>query len=811
MRWLKMSALLLVLACGSSDGNGTSPGADAKDTGRWVLPTDLSCSCTPEQKICDGNTVMLCDATGNNWAFSEACTEGTVCANGACVNCQVDQLLCQGNTVIQCKAMGNAVVVETCTCDQICTAGACVICTPGERECREGQSGDGEVWICVGIGPSEAEWQLQQTCTGDLDCINGLCLNPCASDIKLNTNQGCDYYAVDLENSDEPGINGTLSAADAQFAVLVTNPSETKPLGVEISETQKGEPVVSDVVPPKGQKVIKLNARNIPGTVQGEYAWRVKGNHPFVAYQFNPLDNVNPVFSNDASLLLPVNALGTDYMIMTGSGGGAFVTVVGTKSETDVTVTVTAPTTAGDGIPALANGEQFTTTLAAAEVLNIRAADSAVTQYTLTGTTVTANKDVVVFGGNVATISSTVCCADHLEQQMFPTKSWGKKFVCGKSQKRMAENDYWRILALEDGTTLTFSGGLNETQTLNGGKYIEIPTAKDFLIESDKPVLVGQILASSFEVNPAESVCSSNSDCASGVCSGGDGGIGTCIETCTGSQAQCAGNETCIDNTFVGDNAQANGGSCFRQQCGASIGQCPFGSTCVPNDTDPNTGQCYETCTGLGAACANPNNECYGPTNWGNLCLPKECLADWQCSGGGWCSSSGVCVGGCTPQPCADGKSACLPAGFSANPDIKVGICIAPDCNSDADCGAGHTCTKTAEASSCEPIGDPAFILTVPVEQFRDEYTFLTPTAYKEDYINVIAPTTAFVQLDGADIPVSSFTSIPGTNYMVARLPSSDGAHSLKASQPVGLVVYGYHDDVSYGYPGGANLFDLGN
>jgi len=96
------------------------------------------------------------------------------------------------------------------------------------------------------------------------------------------------------------------------------------------------------------------------------------------------------------------------------------------------------------------------------------------------------------------------------------------------------------------------------------------------------------------------------------------------------------------------------------------------------------------------------------------------------------------------------------------------------------------------------------------VEQFRAEYTFLTPNAYKDDYINVVAPSPAAVQLDGVAIPASNFSLIPDSNYMVARLPVSDGAHTLKATAPVGLVVYGYHDDVSYGYPGGANLFDLG-
>ena len=815
MRLLEMCALLFVLACGSSTGeklfpeadtkNGEKlfPEADTKNEGVWVVPLDTSSDCTPNDTICDGNTVMMCSASGNGWSIYEACTDGFVCGNGACVTCQPNQRLCQGNSVVECNEAGNVVPVEACSETMLCTAGACVICTPGVRECRTGVSGDSEVWRCEGVGTAEAEWQLQQTCTGNLDCVDGLCLNPCSSDIKLNTNQGCDYYAVDLENVSEKSKQGVMPPSDAQFAILVTNPSASKPLGVEISETQKGEPIVTAVVQPGGHEVFPLGPRNIVGTVQGEYAWRVKGNRPFVAYQFNPLDNVNPVYSNDASLLLPVNALGTDYMVMTGSGNRSFVTVVGTKSQTEVIVTVTAATMAGDQIPALNAGEQFTTILNAGEVLNILAAYDSELDLTLTGSTVTASKNVAVFGGNVSALSSDKCCADHLEQQMFPTKSWGKKFVCTKSQTRLAENDYWRILAREDATTVTLSGGISDTKILQAGNYVEIPTASDFMIQSDKPILVGQILASSFEIKPAGEVCLTDTDCASGVCFAIHPSFGICMETCQASQSECANNEMCLDHQLMKNNSPKGAGSCYKLPCGALLPECPNDTLCIIGKDNPDEGHCVETCAN-GGTCSNPNKECNKVNSYGYLCVRKNCLTHSDCSNG-LCSTSGACVPDCTPQKCADGKSACYPAEFSS--DLDIDICIAPKCNSDADCRSGHTCSTKG---SCEPIGDPAFILAVPVEQFRDEYTFLTPNAYKKDYINVVAPKTASVQLDGQDIPWSNFTPIPDSEHMVARLPVSDGAHTLKATQPVGLVVYGFHRHVSYGYPGGANLFDLG-
>jgi hypothetical protein len=42
--------------------------------------------------------------------------------------------------------------------------------------------------------------------------------------------------------------------------------------------------------------------------------------------------------------------------------------------------------------------------------------------------------------------------------------------------------------------------------------------------------------------------------------------------------------------------------------------------------------------------------------------------------------------------------------------------------------------------------------------------------------------------------------------WKVSRLPIAPGAHTLTADQKVGVVVYGWADYVSYGYPGGAAL-----
>jgi hypothetical protein len=113
----------------------------------------------------------------------------------------------------------------------------------------------------------------------------------------------------------------------------------------------------------------------------------------------------------------------------------------------------------------------------------------------------------------------------------------------------------------------------------------------------------------------------------------------------------------------------------------------------------------------------------------------------------------------------------------------------------------------------CSGEGDPAFILQVPSDQFRDNYVFLVPPTYTRDFVDIVAPVGARVKLDGQLVTLSS-VPIGGTNLTSTSVLLEDGSHVLEASEPVGISVYGYGgpehlanvQNVSYGYPGGLNL-----
>lgn len=106
-------------------------------------------------------------------------------------------------------------------------------------------------------------------------------------------------------------------------------------------------------------------------------------------------------------------------------------------------------------------------------------------------------------------------------------------------------------------------------------------------------------------------------------------------------------------------------------------------------------------------------------------------------------------------------------------------------------------------------IGDPAYLIGVPVEQYRTSYKFLTPGKYAEDYITIVAPLDATVKLDGDIISPAEFFTFGENKYKAAYRMVEDGPHSLEASAPVGLFSYGFDHYVSYGYPAGLDLKEL--
>jgi hypothetical protein len=450
---------------------------------------------------------------------------------------------CRGDQILVCGSNNFYAPGEDCSVRHLrCIDGQCGGCQPGARRC----GGTTTVEECNTDG---ATYSTVETCMSNQSCDSGRCVAMGACQVGGKSNQGCDYWAVDLPNADVVPQAGGVSPANAQYALVVSNTHESSPAMITISKSDNGTPVTvtTDTIPPRDLKVFNLPARNADQcgsallcSSVSYRAYRVQSTIPVVAYQFNPLNNTNEAFSNDASLLIPTNALDREYIAVTADAQagvdsrnrtvswGAYVSVVGVL-DAPTSVTVTVPNGVLFDVPtgATANGQVVTATLSKYQVMTLLSKPpaselSSGTQVAgagnLSGARVVATGRVAVFAGNVASVAphgpGSKCCADHMEEQMFPVSAWGREYVAVRSLPRRlgatAEEDLWRIIASQDGTALTYvtnsaSALTGQPSTLNAGQSVEFRSRGDFIVSGSAPILLAQIMTSSnqaFDLGP---------------------------------------------------------------------------------------------------------------------------------------------------------------------------------------------------------------------------------------------------------------------------------------------------------------------
>lgn len=468
----------------------------------------------------------------------------------------------------ECLGDGNFAEPVPCDDDEICIPEiGCAVCVPDSPFCV----GD-EVWTCNDQGTGG---EFDHACDEGLVCSDGQCKTPCEKADDEPSNVGCHFWSVDLDNeSVEMDLLGPISSNDAaaqQFAVAVANNNDD-PVTVRIykNSARVGEPVnealvEERVVAARSLEQINLPAREVDGTMgqNGAYnrdnpahtfvsphAYRIETTDPVVAYQFNPIIQQ---FSNDASILIPRQALGQHYYVLGwptsnpcgGRPGSMFhqdsipdrtsITIIGTEDDTQVTVMPTHPIVGSIGdsgidIPATPAGEPLSFTINKYDVVNLESDQPMVDNIfdcvnmldrdgDFTGTVVTSNKNVAVFSSNErgsgtggAEIpdpphwtgeDNDSCCTDHLEQQMFPTAALGWEFAVSRSPIRSSdpgytEPDVYRILATEDGTNVfTSLPAPNDRFVLDAGEHVTFAADTGFSVSSEGgAIMFGQYLLS---------------------------------------------------------------------------------------------------------------------------------------------------------------------------------------------------------------------------------------------------------------------------------------------------------------------------
>jgi len=468
--------------------------------------------CADGDKMCDLNKVLLCE--DGQWRVFKECGQGEL----------VGPL-----------------------CDPILLE--CVFCYANGTTCQP----DGHVYHCL---PDGWVGERAEDCDLDLeeDCIewipgNAVCGTPCNKARLSRSYLGCDWVSTVTANATlRPQFAENFglaldNAGDRDALVTITGPDGTRAEELPAHSLRVfllpfHEPLRTGSSPDFG---LTLRSGLYPAA-----AYRVTTTQPVTAYQFNPYDFVLDVtgidyysYTNDASLLLPVAALGHRYTALgratvawdtvntpiSEKHSPGFVTVVAVENQTTITVRATAHTAAGEGIEPLTPGEERTFVLQKNDVLQLVTAQDFTAAacpetlghatftderyvycdpgaaYDLTGTGIASDKPVAVFSGhNCAFVPYHTWACDHLEEMLFPQEIWGQTYVVGftaQVEPASSESNLVRVVAAEDDTVVTFSPAtISAPRTLAAGEWVEVspPPQQHFGIQADKPVQVARFL-----------------------------------------------------------------------------------------------------------------------------------------------------------------------------------------------------------------------------------------------------------------------------------------------------------------------------
>lgn len=447
--------------------------------------------------------------------------------------------ICLGKEYTDCDEHGVPQPPVDCGTLECVPGRGCLECFPNKNICI-----GNEIHACTQEGkPGD----LVQTCdvgNGEF-CADGKCGTECEIATDQPSNVGCEFWAVDLDQQD--GMN---NPAIAPWGVVLSNASQGQAnVTIEINEAAVGEPVQTKVieqisVAAGDLKAVTLPTRELdcgtkpndylsPGTCLSSLAYRITSSAPIVVYQFNVFENA---YSNDASLLLPSNALGYVHRVIGWVAGHpvptdfpgigkiidrSYVTIVGTKDNTHVKVRPSWRIRANPPIPAGGPGlDPIEVTIGPFDVLNLETDDAKFSEdmkiaTDLSGTIVESSQPVAVFSGVETTQAPAgweiptypgwqdgdSCCLDHLEEQIFPVESVGKSYVITRSPIRSTssyrEPDIIRFLGVAEPADVTTNlPAPYDAFTLQPGDVVTTYAQNDVVVSATAPVMVGQLLIS---------------------------------------------------------------------------------------------------------------------------------------------------------------------------------------------------------------------------------------------------------------------------------------------------------------------------
>lgn len=466
------------LALGACDGG--SSGASASTAATLGGLTTMTATATDTEGPSGSSGASTAATKGNSSGLTTGAdtgTDGCVCPAGDAVGCLGEALeVCDEN------CMGTH--EEPCAAPTECVGGVCELvgCEPGTTQCAPDESG---ISTCDGFG----EWGPGVACTGNDACYGGECVSQCQLVTVTPSSQGCSFRGNNMQ---------TYSAYNAPSAMIVGNVSESLTAELQLYLYQGGAEVAQgaavQLAPGATHTFTLTQAKLGVGSVlRAGGSYRMQSDLPVIAYQHSP---VGAQADNDASMLLPDHAAGTEFLVSSYTpnigGDPSYFDVIALEDATVVEWAPPVNTPAAGGVPAVVAGATGTLTLNAGDTLQVAVyAD-------LTGTRVTSDKPIWVVGAmSCVQVPSGVTACDHLEEQQIPLEYWGEEYVAAHVPQRGNETYYWRVFGGDDGVLINTDPVLpGFPTTLNDGEWFEFTSDGSFVMTADGPFMPVQYIES---------------------------------------------------------------------------------------------------------------------------------------------------------------------------------------------------------------------------------------------------------------------------------------------------------------------------
>jgi hypothetical protein len=364
------------------------------------------------------------------------------------------------------------------------------------------------------------------------------CINPCLDSLGNDTSNGCEFYAVEMDTTQE--------AEGVCYAVFVVNQWKTgEPAKIEVSHGTTTLPIAQFARIPKGTgtgityapfdpvaglptneiailflsrdpnapaaalsptdpKALASCPSGVVPAISGDaslhgtgkgVAFHIKTNVPVVAYQMLPYGGGSARVTG-STLLLPTSAWDVNYVVadayqapdpsmISEDRAGPTTVIVAGQDGTHVTVKPTTAVQAGVGVVGTPAGVPRTYALDQGQYLQFTQ------RAELTGSAVESDKPIAVIGGStLMDLPLFNPRADSAEQMLPPVRALGSEYVAVRYRSRPSatgeESVPWRFVGVVDGTTLAYDPAppSGAPASLSAGQLTEFYAPGPFVVRS---------------------------------------------------------------------------------------------------------------------------------------------------------------------------------------------------------------------------------------------------------------------------------------------------------------------------------------